>query len=298
MSEPTRTPSPEPKTDMNESPEAELFASLIYLADSLVNDFDVVDLLDRLVQTCLSRLEVSAAGVLLANQRGALQVLASSSEETRLLEALEVQSNDGPCFEAFVSGRVVSVDDLKQARGHWPKFTPAAQKLGITASYAIPMRLRDQVIGALNLFCSEGSVLSERDLRMAGTLTSMAAIGIITHRRSRDVELLAEQLQGALNSRITIEQAKGIIAERESVDMEAAFAILRDAARGTRRPLTVVATEVAQTRQVPRHQQEPSQHRSTQAAPAREGNQTSVGGLSALGLGVEAVLGFGETRLE
>lgn len=236
---------------MEEAPEAELFASLVYLADSLVNDFDVADLADRLVQTCLEHLDVSAAGILLANQRGSLRVLASSSEETRLLEVLEVQNNDGPCLEAFTSGQPVNVDDLKQARGHWPKFTPAAQKLGITATYAVPMRLRDQVIGALNLFCSDGAVLSERQLRTAATLANMAAIGIIAHRHARDSELLAEQLQGALNGRVAIEQAKGVIAERESITMDAAFAVLRNAARSSRRPLTEVANEVARTRQVP-----------------------------------------------
>ena len=251
MSINSNTPPVERRTDVKETPEAKLFASLIYLADSLVSDFDVVDLADRLVQTCLSQLEVSAAGILLADQRGSLRVLAASSEETRLLEVLEIQGNGGPCLEAFTSGRVVSVDDLQQARGHWPKFTPAAQKLGITGTYAIPMRLRDQVIGALNLFCKDGAVLTERNLRMAGTLANMAAIGIITHRHSREVELLAEQLQGALNSRITIEQAKGVIAEQESVDMNAAFAILRDASRASRRPLTEVAAGVANTRQVP-----------------------------------------------
>lgn len=115
---------------MNEGPEAELFASLIYLADSLVDDFDVVNLADRLVQTCLSHLNVSAAGILLSDQRGSLRVLASSSEETRLLEVLEVQSNDGPCLEALNTGRSVNVDDLQAARGHWPKFTPQPRSWG------------------------------------------------------------------------------------------------------------------------------------------------------------------------
>ncbi len=256
---------------MDETPEEELFASLIYLADSLVNDFDVVDLLDRLVQTCLSQLEVTAAGILLADQRGSLRVVASSSEATRLLEVLEVQSNDGPCLQALTSGREVSVDDLEQAHDRWPRFTPAARKLGITASYAIPMRLRDQVIGALNLFCSGGAVLTERNRRMAGTLANMAAIGIITHRHSREVELLAEQLQGALNSRITIEQAKGVIAEQASIDMEAAFAILRDAARSLRRPLTEVATEIARTRQMPGRSPNKDGSRTGEASSARGG---------------------------
>lgn len=152
------------------------------------------------------------------------------------------------------------------------------------------MRLRDQVIGALNLFCTGGAVLTERNLRMAGTLANMAAISIISHRHALDTELLAEQLQGALNSRITIEQAKGIIAERESVSMDVAFAIVRDAARSGRRPLTEVATEVARTRQVPgkpaQSQPQPTEVPSTQ--PTEEVNA----------LGVETVLGLGESRLQ
>ena len=223
----------------------ELLSSLVYLADTLVSGFDVVDLADRLVQTCLQLPDVSAAGIMLDDQRGSLRVLASSSERTRLLELLELQNEQGPCLDAFTQRKTVMATEL-QTNTNWPMFTAAATAQGINATVALPMRLRERVVGVANLFSKTPTGMSAADLRIAQALTSMATIGILTHRTLRRQEVLAQQLQTALNSRIVIEQAKGVIAERAGVNMGVAFDLLRSAARASRRPLSEVAADVAQ----------------------------------------------------
>ncbi len=230
---------------MTDFPNRELYASLVYLADNLVADFDVVDLLNRLVSSSLSLLNVSAAGILLDDQRGSLRVLASSSEETHMLELLELQGSGGPCRDALTTSSVIEVPNLDAARDRWPEFVAAAEVLGIQAAYAVPLRLRETTIGALNLLCDDQTVLGPEDLEIARLLTNIATIGIINHRLTSQQTLLAEQLQSALNTRIVIEQAKGVIAERTGVDMAVAFEMLRTAARSSRRPLTEVAAEIA-----------------------------------------------------
>lgn len=224
---------------------SEIYASLVDLADTLTEDFDVVDLSDRLVRSCLDLLHVSAAGILLDGQQGALQVLASSSDEMRVLELLQLQSNEGPCYEAFRTGEPVTGIDLMRAEARWPRFAPAARAQGMRIVYALPMRLRERTIGALNLFCIDPAGLTAEELSAARTMATMATIGILTHRQARQQELLAEQLQRALDSRIVIEQAKGVVAERTGVQMTEAFDMLRATARGSRRRLVDVATEAA-----------------------------------------------------
>lgn len=231
---------------------ARLFTSLLGLADALAAGFDVVDLADRLVTSCLELVAVQSAGILLADQQGGLRVLASSSEEAHALELLEVQSREGPCLRAFATGRPVVIDHIGTVAQEWPRFFAEARAQGIVAAYAMPMRLRDRTVGALNLFCEEPAGLDAADLRVAQTLSSMATIGLLTHRTLheqevtlREQEELTEQLQTALNSRVVIEQAKGVIAERAGVGMSEAFTLLRRAARGGRRPLTELAGQVA-----------------------------------------------------
>jgi len=214
--------------------EGGLFARLVSLADTLIAGFDVIDLADQLVLSCLEFLPVSSAGIMLDDQRGNLKVLASSSEETHLLELFELQNNEGPCLEAFVSGRMVHAQ-LDDARERWPSFTSEAVSQGILIAYALPMQLRDRTIGALNLFCDDSDALSTSDVRIAHVMTTMATLGIINHWTVRNQEVLAEQLQTALNGRIIIEQAKGVLAERAGVDMGTAFDMLRTSARGSAR---------------------------------------------------------------
>lgn len=226
----------------------ELYASLAYLADTLVSGFDLVDLSDRLVHSCLELLDVSAAGMLLTDQRGSLQVFASSSQEMKQLELLQLQSNQGRCYDAFVTGETVGPVLLADADARWPRFAFRARETGFATVLALPMRLRESTIGAINLFTSHPRGLTPEDIDAARAMANMATIGILTHRVTRRREILAEQLQTALNSRVVIEQAKGIIAEREGVEMADAFEMLRSIARSSRRPLSEVADDVARGR--------------------------------------------------
>jgi GAF domain-containing protein len=227
---------------------AEVFVAL---ADTLVDDYDVLDLLDRLTTACVDLLGVTAAGLLLDDQKGHLAVVATSSERTRLLEMFQLQSDEGPCLECVRAGSAVTVDDLRLEGDRWPLFAPAAVDAGFLAVVAVPLRLRDQVVGGLNLFVADVADLPRVDQRLAQALADMATIGILHRRSAHRSDLLAEQLQHALNSRIVIEQAKGVIAERNGVTLDAAFEALRSLARGRNEKLTDVAAEVVQGRPVP-----------------------------------------------
>ena len=219
--------------------------TMVYLADSLVEDFDVLDLADRMVRAATTLIGAAEAGMMLDDQRGRLRVLLASTEETRLLELLELETEEGPCPEAFATGNIVEVPRLADRADQWPSFVESATALGFTAAYPLPTRLRDSVIGAMNLFCTGGRALSSEEVQMGRALTSMATIGIINHRVLRRRELVAEQLQSALNSRVIIEQAKGVVAERAGVSMGEAFELLRAESRRSNRPLAELARGIA-----------------------------------------------------
>jgi transcriptional regulator with GAF, ATPase, and Fis domain len=220
---------------------AEVF---VELADTLVDDFDVVDFLHQVTVRCAEVLGVSAAGVLLSDQRGALRVVAASTEQTRVLELLQLQTDQGPCPESFHTGRAVAVTDLAVTDGRWPRFAAEARRIGFASVYALPMRLRTEIIGTLNLFGAEPGALDEDTIRLGQALADVATIGILQARAIRHGDTLAEQLQSALNSRIVIEQAKGVIAERQQLDMDQSFALLRGAARSSNRRLSELARAV------------------------------------------------------
>lgn len=215
----------------------------VEMADTLVDDFDVIDFLHVLTERCVQLLGVSAAGLLLTDGQDQLQVVAASSERTRLLELFQLQTDQGPCVDCFRTGRPVSVADLPAAR-RWPRFTAAAATVGFAAVHAVPMRLRTEVIGALNLFDTEPGALDRGRLRIGQALADVATIGLLQQRAIRRRDVLTEQLQTALNSRVLIEQAKGVLAERLHLDMAEAFTVLRSGARSKNRRLSDLAQAI------------------------------------------------------
>jgi GAF domain-containing protein len=211
--------------------EALLTRTLVELADTLVDDFDVVELLSTLADRCVDVLDVAAAGIMLATPNGGLRVMASSSEAMRMLELFEIQSYEGPCLDCYQSGQPVDHDDLSANDGRWPRFAAEALDTGFHSAQALPMRLRGTIIGALNLFHVETGTMRTSDIQAAQAFADVATIAILQHRAVRETQVINEQLQNALNSRVVIEQAKGMIAEAANLDMEQAFAVLRGHAR-------------------------------------------------------------------
>jgi len=215
--------------------------TFVDLADTMVADFDVIDFLHVLTDRSVRLLAASAAGVLLADPRGELRVAASSSGQAGLLELFQLQNDQGPCLDCFRTGQPVTAADLTAAAQRWPRFAEAATRSGFRTVQALPMRLRDQVIGALNLFRAEPGPFDLAELRIGQALADVATIGLLHQQSVRRRETLAEQLQAALNSRVAIEQAKGKLAERLSIDMDQAFSMLRAHARSSNQRLTDVA---------------------------------------------------------
>lgn len=226
----------------------QLTKAFVRLADTLVDEFDAIELLHVLTGHCVQLLGVDASGVMLADQRGQLRVAAASSERARLLELFELQSHEGPCLDCYRSGESVSYADLADGAPPWPRFAAHAGAAGFSSVHALPMRLRQQIIGALNLFRREPVPLRDDDVRIAQAFADIATIAILQERLVRDHEVLAEQLQTALNSRVVIEQAKGILAERRHLDMEAAFSTLRATARRTNTRLSDLARDLVESR--------------------------------------------------
>ena len=224
--------------------EREIAQMFVSLADTLVDDYDVIEVLDNLVRSCVSLLEVTAAGLLLDDQRGRLALVASSSEETRLLELFQLQNNQGPCLDCIRTRTVVTSSDLESDRDRWPAFVPEALSAGFRSVTAVPLRLRDDIIGGLNMFGDTPRSLSDADRRLGQAFADAATIGILQQRALHRTSVLAEQLQLALNSRVTIEQAKGVIAERHGVAMDLAFEALRRHARDNNLKLHDVAAAV------------------------------------------------------
>lgn len=220
---------------------AEVF---VELADTLVDDFDVVDFLQVLTDRCVELLAVSSSGLMLADERGRLHVLASTARTTHDLELLELETEEGPGVETFVTGNPVVNLDLATAVQRWPAFAAAAAETGVVRATSLPLRLRGHVIGALNLFSEVGEPLAGTAVALGQAMADVATIGLINERSLRERTLLSEQLQNALQSRIVIEQAKGVLAARAGIGVADAFVRLRHRARRTGVPLTVLAEAV------------------------------------------------------
>jgi GAF domain-containing protein len=208
-----------------------LARTFVEIVDTLVDDFDVVDLLTMVADRCVEVLEVSAAGLMLVSPEGDLRVVAYSSEAVRAVELFELQSEEGPSLDAFRTGAPVVNQDLETVNGRWPRFAARAIACDLRSVHALPMRLRGLTIGALSLFRAHEGAMEESDVIAAQALADVATVSILHHRAASEAQLVNEQLNHALSSRIVIEQAKGVVAERTGLDMEEAFARLRYHAR-------------------------------------------------------------------
>src|SRR6476646_5845516 len=218
-----------------------LSRTFVELTDTMVAGFDMIDFMHVLTGRSVQLLDVSAAGLLLADSRGERRVVAASSEAARLLELFQLQNDQGPCLDCFRTGQPVTAADLDAEAQRWPRFAAAARQAGFAAVQALPMRLRDQVIGALNLFRATPGAFDPANVRIGQALADVATISLLHERSMRHSDTLNEQLQTALNSRVIIEQAKGKLAERLGIDMTQAFSLLRDHARTRNLRLSDVA---------------------------------------------------------
>lgn len=228
--------------------EDQLLQTVATLADSLVDDFDVVDLLQVLVEHCAELFDAVAAGILLVSPSGELEVIVSTSERSEFVEMMQLRAGEGPCVEAVATGQVVSVENLRDIADRWPKFSADARRSGFASLHAIPMRLRESIIGSLNLFRDRVGKLNEPDAIAAKALADIATISILQQRLVEESILTQGQLQRALDSRVLIEQAKGFIAQSHGLDMDAAFQLIRGHARSTQTRLSVVAAEITSGR--------------------------------------------------
>lgn len=219
--------------------------AFVVVADTLTADFDIIDLLHNLVNACVDLLDVDAGGLLLADEAGELQLVASTSEQAQFVEVIQLSAGAGPCVDSFRQGIPVTVADMVNDGGAWPVFQAAALEQGFHAVFTTPMRLRGHILGAMNLFSRASGAPTEQDARIAQALADIATIGILQERSIRETHILNEQLQRALESRVLIEQAKGALAAVGSLDMDEAFTALRSYARSHRMPLRDVAQQVA-----------------------------------------------------
>lgn len=226
------------------SRESRLNAAFVMVADALTADYDVVDLLHTLVNECTAIVDAQAGGLMLVDPHASLQVVASTSESADLVEVLQLAAGSGPCLDCFATGEQVSVPDIAASGERWPAFRDAALQQGFLSVHAIPMRLRGETIGTMNLFGTTVGDLSLRDAAAAQALADVATIGILQERVSAHASVVAEQLQRALDSRVLIEQAKGAIAQVNGTTMDESFAVLRRYARDHNLTLRAVAEAI------------------------------------------------------
>jgi GAF domain-containing protein len=232
-----------PQTLGDPGKQAMVAATFVGIVDTLVEDFDVIDVLTILASRCVELVAAGAAGILLADASGQLRVMAASSEAIQLLELFQIQNDEGPCLACFAAGQVVFDSDLGP-HSKWPTFAAESVRAGYPSVCAVPLRLRDTVLGCLNLFMSERQALSNDDVILVRALADVASIAIAQARATREATIREEHLQYALDSRIVIEQAKGMISERGGVDMDEAFSRLRVFARSRSRRMSDVAGEL------------------------------------------------------
>ena len=226
--------------------EQRMLDTFVELADTLANDFEVNEFLRMLIERCTELLQVSTAGVMLETPDGHLRLAAALTPEMEALEQAEVDNHDGPCHEAYRTGAAVVADDLQRSdvADRWPTVIARMHTLGLRAVYAFPLRLRDDRIGALNLYRRRPGRFDDDDIRLAQAFADVAAIGIMQERKVTSAERRAEQLQHALDSRVLIEQAKGIISGERAISIDEAFEAIRRHARSNHLRIQDVARSV------------------------------------------------------
>ncbi|GAA4719762.1 GAF and ANTAR domain-containing protein [Nocardioides conyzicola] len=217
---------------------------LVQVADTLVDEFDLIEFLQMVAGSTSELVHTEGAGILLADHHGGLQLMAATDERAEMLELFQIQHEEGPCQDCYRQGRPVVDIDLAEAVSVWPRFAPRAVAAGFRSVHAFPLRLRQTVIGAINLFGTHSEPMGPVDVRVVQALADVATIGLLQERAIRRGEELTGQLQGALNNRIVIEQAKGVLAQVHAVSVDDAFDLLRSYARSHRRGLSEVARAV------------------------------------------------------
>ena len=227
---------------------AEVF---VEVADTFVDGFDLIEFLQRVTTHTSDLVAARASGLMLADHRGRLQLMAASDERAEMLELFQVQALEGPCQDCYLQGQPVINADLRHAQDRWPQFAPRAVAAGFKSVHAFHMRLRGQVIGALNMFGTQAGEMDATDVRVIQALADIATIGLLQERAITRGEILTEQLQTALNSRIVIEQAKGALAQIHGGTPDEAFDRLRAYCRAHSLRLSAVVYSVTTAGQPP-----------------------------------------------
>lgn len=226
--------------------EQQLVDAFVAVADSLVRDYDLIGLLQSLVDRSIGLFDASAAGIVLGSASDGYDVVASTSERSQFVGLMQLRAEEGPCVEAITSARVVSVGSPREIQERWPAFAAMSEGLGFVAVHAIPLRLRDETIGSLNLFRDQEGEMNAADAVAAQALADVAIISILQERVVSDLSLTKQQLQKALDSRVLIEQAKGVVAHTHDLDMEAAYRLIRHQARTTQTKIVELAQAIVE----------------------------------------------------
>jgi GAF domain-containing protein len=226
--------------------EPAVIAAFVAIARSLTEGYDVVELHSSLTADCVRLLDIASAGLLLADRVGVLHLMAASSERTHEIETFQLQRHEGPCLDCYNDGSPVLVEDLSREEQRWPQFVPAALAAGFTSVHALPMRLQDHVLGTLGLFGTQPGPLTQEDLHLGQALADVASLALVAEKNSADKDVINTQLQTALQSRVILEQAKGLLAQSGGLDMEQAFAVLRGYARDHNQKLSHVAAQAVE----------------------------------------------------
>ena len=231
-----------------ESRETRLAAAFVALADTLAPRRGILDTLQLLVEHSTSLTAVVEAGIVLADASGQLHMAATTGKRVSDIEIMQLAAHSGPCYVAFVTGANVEVDDIAASRERWPEFADLALAKGFRSMHAIPLRLREVTLGSLNLFSESLGQLSDQDAVLAQAMADVATIGIVQDRMIASHATVNDQLLAALDSRVRIEQAKGLLAHRHDVTVEEAFTLLRAHARRNGLKLNDVALDVVERR--------------------------------------------------